>query len=237
MKRLVEVVVALVGLTLFLPVGCVIAVILRCTGERQVFYAQPRVGLGGRMFPLHKFVTMIKNSESMGSRTITLKNDRRVLPVGRFLRKTKLNEVPQLWNILAGEMGLVGPRPMTSEDFARYPAEVARQIVSVKPGLTGLGSIVFRDEESVIARSSRSWLECYEQEITPYKGELELWYIKHQNPWLDLKLVLLTAWVVIVPGSRVHRALLGDIPRPPRSWSEPSRDPTVEEQARPAVQP
>ena len=124
--------------------------------------------------------------------------------MGRFLRKTKLNELPQLLNVLRGDMSLVGPRPLTAETFACYSPEVQRRVVEARPGVTGIGSIVFRDEERIVAESELSAIDCYRQEIAPYKGRLELWYIDNRSLWLDLKLILLTAVAVLAPRSRLH---------------------------------
>ena len=156
MKRLLDLSLSLAAALVFLPVGLVIAAVLCLTGEGEVFYRQERVGRDGKSFGLLKFATMLKRSPSIGTGTITLKNDPRVLPFGRFLRKTKLNEVPQVLNVLKGDMSLVGPRPLTPQTFAFYSPEVQREIVRVRPGLTGVGSIVFRDEESILGRSPRS---------------------------------------------------------------------------------
>lgn len=208
MKRLLDLSLSLAAALVFLPVGLVIAAVLRLTGEGEVFYRQERVGRDGKSFGLLKFATMLKKSPSIGTGTITLKNDPRVLPFGRFLRKTKLNEVPQVLNVLKGDMSLVGPRPLTPQTFAFYPPEVQREIVRVRPGLTGVGSIVFRDEESILGRSPRSAVDCYREEIAPRKGRLELWYIQNRSFWLDLRIILLTLVVVAVPRSRWHHRLL-----------------------------
>ncbi len=215
MKRAFDLLLSLVGLVIFLPFGLVIAAVLRVTGEGEVFYRQERVARDGQLIRVLKFVTMLKDSPKLGSGSITLKNDPRVLPVGRFLRKAKLNEVPQLWNVFTGDMSMVGPRPMTREDFGYYTPETARRIVSVRPGLTGLGSVVFRDEEAVIAASRKHWLDCYKEDVVPYKGELEIWYIDHASFLLDLKLILVTVWVVLFPASRLHLKLLPGIPETP----------------------
>ena len=208
MKRLLDLSLSLAAALVFLPVGLVIAAVLCLTGEGEVFYRQERVGRDGKSFGLLKFATMLKKSPSIGTGTITLKNDPRVLPFGRFLRKTKLNEVPQVLNVLKGDMSLVGPRPLTPQTFAFYPPEVQREIVRVRPGLTGVGSIVFRDEESILGRSPRSAVDCYREEIAPRKGRLELWYIQNRSFWLDLRIILLTLVVVAVPHSRWHDRLL-----------------------------
>lgn len=208
MKRLLDITAAGLLTLLVLPIGLLIALVLACTGEREIFYAQTRIGRDGRRFQLLKFVTMLKNSPNMGTGTLTLPNDPRVLPVGRVLRKTKLNELPQLLNVLKGDMSLVGPRPLAPQDFDCYSPEVRREIVKVRPGLTGVGSIVFRDEERVIAESDAPPLDCYRQEIAPRKGKLELWYIENQSLALDLKLLLLTAVAVVSPGTRLHSGML-----------------------------
>lgn len=200
-KRLLDVVVAGTLLILLLPLCLPIVAILAITGEREVFYAQTRVGLGGRRFKLLKFATMLKDSPNLGTGTVTVRGDPRVLPVGRILRKSKLNELPQIWNVLRGDMSLVGPRPLAEQDFAYYSPEVRRQIVRARPGLTGLGSVVFRDEESLLAKSALPPIEAYRTEVAPYKGRLECWYVENRTLLLDLKLLVLTAVVVVLPSS------------------------------------
>ena len=216
MQRIVDVVFAVTGLVLFLPFAIPIMIALRLTGEGKIFYHQPRVGYRGEIFKLIKFATMLEDSPNLLSGDITLKDDPRVLPMGKFLRSTKINEVPQILNILKGDMALVGPRPLTPRNFALYSEEVRKDIVRVRPGLTGIGSIVFRDEESILAGSEKSHLDCYADEISPYKGALELWYIRNRSLWLDLKIVLLTAWVVLFPRSDLHTRLIGGLPPRPR---------------------
>jgi lipopolysaccharide/colanic/teichoic acid biosynthesis glycosyltransferase len=178
----------------------------------------------GRRFKVWKFATMRKDSETTGTKDITVRNDPRVLPVGRVLRKTKLNELPQLVNVLKGDMSFVGWRPLTDRTFGWYPDDVKAQIVKTKPGLTGIGSIVFRDEESLIARLAPDAPErFYRDHIAPYKGELELWYQRHQSFWLDMKLILLTARVVLAPGkSSDQNVLAGLPPRPAALVAQPS---------------
>lgn len=208
MSRLLDIVISIISLLLFLPFGLIIAVILKFTGEGEIFYVQTRVGKDRKPFGLIKFATMLKDSPNMGTGTITIENDPRVLPFGKFLRKLKLNEVPQFLNVLKGDMRLVGPRPMAFQDFAYYSPDVQERIVKVRPGLTGIGSVVFRDEESIMARSPKPSIDCYKEDIVSYKGQLELWYIENQTMWLDLKLIFLTAIVMLVPGSPLCRKLL-----------------------------
>lgn len=200
---------------LALPLCLPIVVILAFTGEREIFYTQTRVGRRGRRFQLFKFATMLKDSPNLGTGTITVKSDPRVLPVGRFLRKTKLNELPQILNVLRGDMSLVGPRPLAEQDFSYYPPKARQKVVQVRPGLTGIGSVVFRDEEAILAASDLPPIEAYRAEVAPYKARLECWYVDHRNPWLDLKLLVLTAIIVLLPGSRVHLRWVPDLPPPP----------------------
>ncbi len=203
------------GLIVFLPFGLIIALVLRFSGEGEVFYRQTRIGKGGKPFGILKFATMLKDSPNLGTGTITTKGDPRVLPVGRFLRKTKLNEVPQLWNIFVGDMSIVGPRPLTRQTRDYIPEETVKEIEDLQPGLTGVGSIIFRDEETLIHRSGEDYHDFYSREIAPYKGEVEKWYGEHKSFLLDMKLVLLTVWVVIFSNSDLPRKWLKDLPSHP----------------------
>jgi lipopolysaccharide/colanic/teichoic acid biosynthesis glycosyltransferase len=196
MQRVFDIAISLVALCMLAPLMLPLALLLRMTGEGDVFYVQQRVGRGGRMFGLYKFATMLRDSPSMGTGTITVKDDPRVLPVGRFLRKTKLNELPQLLNVLRGDMSMVGPRPQTPRCFAAFPAEAQACIVQVRPGLTGVGSLVFRDEESLMDAAADPD-RLYDDVIMPYKGRLEAWYVENATPVVYLKVIVLTALVLL----------------------------------------
>jgi lipopolysaccharide/colanic/teichoic acid biosynthesis glycosyltransferase len=213
MKRFLDIIVSTIGIVVFLPFGGIIAFILRCTGEGEIFFRQKRIGQNDRPFGLLKFATMLKDSPRLGSKTITRKEDPRVLPVGRFLRKTKLNEVPQLWNVLIGQMSVVGPRPLTEEANDCVPPKIRNEIRKLRPGLTGLGSIVFRDEETFIHESGEDPYEFYRREIAPFKGRLEEYYLQERSFLLDLKLLLVTAWVIVFPRSRIVPKLFPDLPK------------------------
>ncbi|MDY0039584.1 MAG: sugar transferase [Desulforhabdus sp.] len=215
-KHLLDIVLASIALAAFFPLGIVIILILKFTGEGEIFYVQERVGMHGRSFGLLKFATMLKDSPNIGPGDITVRDDPRVLPFGRFLRKTKLNEIPQLINILMGDMSIVGPRPQTPKYFALFPENSQKKILDLKPGLTGLGSIVFRDEEKMAAASGMEQIEFHKKVIAPYKGELEIWYRDHRSFWMDIKLILLTAWMVLFPDSRLYHFFLPAIPAAPR---------------------
>ena len=213
MKRIIDVLCSSFALLCFLPVGLPIVIILKSTGEGLVFYKQQRVGKDGKMFGLLKFVTMLKNSPNTGSGLLTTKNDPRVLPVGKFLRKTKLNEIPQLINILIGDMSIIGPRPQAKPHFDVFPKHVKKELIKVRPGLSGIGSIVFRDEETIMEQSKKPKDKFYAEDIAPYKGELELWYIDNQTTILDIKLIFLTVWVVLFSESKLYRDMLKDLPK------------------------
>ena len=213
-KRLLDVIVSIIALTLLLPLFIPIIILLRITAEGEVFYFQERIGLKNSRFQIWKFATMLKNSMDMGTGSITLQNDFRVTPIGKFLRKTKINELPQIINILKGEISLVGPRPLVTKTFSAYTEEIQSSIYNVKPGLTGIGSIVFRDEESLIsAVKDEDPHEFYKRVIAPYKGELEMWYQSHKSFILDLQLIFMTAWVILFPESRLYEKWFKELPK------------------------
>lgn len=217
-KRILDVIVAIIALAILIVPLAIIALLLRFTGEGEVFYRQPRIGHRNETFGIWKFATMLKASPSMGTGSLTVRGDPRVTPVGRFLRATKINELPQLINVLTGDMSFVGPRPQMKIDFDAYPPEVRAAIYQVPPGVTGIGSIVFRDEERLLSQPGVDPRAFYEQQIAPYKGVLELWYIEHRSFGTDLKLALLTAWVVFVPDSPLVYRTFPDLPPRPPDW-------------------
>jgi len=204
------------ALILLSPIFIVVSIVLKLTGEHEVFYIQDRVGKDGKMFGLIKFATMLKNSPNIGTGTVTVKRDPRILPAGHFLRKTKINELPQLINILKGDMSIIGPRPQTPRCFAAFPQSSKDAIVQVKPGLSGIGSIVFRDEENMLDQPDIDRVKFYDDIIAPYKGELEEWYIKHQDLYTYFMLIALTVWVVIFSDSHIYRKIFKDLPKVPK---------------------
>ncbi|MDC3079575.1 sugar transferase [Flavobacteriaceae bacterium] len=213
-KRLLDILISLVALISLLPLFIPIIILLRLTAEGEVFYLQERIGINNSRFHILKFATMLKNSINMGTKSITLQNDFRVTKVGKFLRKTKINELPQLINILKGDISIVGPRPLVAKTFEAYNKEIQSKIYNVKPGLTGIGSVVFRDEESMIsAVANENPHEFYKRVIAPHKGELELWYQKNKSFFLDLQLIFLTAWVIIFPNSQIYKRWFKDLPK------------------------
>ena len=207
---------SLLALLFLLPLFAPIILILKFTGEKEIFYRQERVGLRGIPFALFKFATMLKSSPSMGSGEITVKNDPRVLPFGRFLRKTKINELPQLFNIIIGHISIVGPRPMVPNTFLKYSPEAQSELKKVKPGLTGIGSIIFRDEEKFLEGKTDP-RKYYDDHIIPFKNKLERWYVKNNSNSTYFKIIFVTAWVIIFLRSKVYEKLFPQLPKLPES--------------------
>lgn len=219
MQRLLDILLSGLALLVLSPLLIPIMIALRLTGEGEVFYVQQRVGRHGKPFGLYKFATMLKNSPNLGTGTVTVKDDPRVLPLGRFLRKTKINELPQLLNIFKGDMSIIGPRPQTQRCFDAFPARSQAEIVKVRPGLSGIGSIVFRDEEELM-HASKEPERFYDEVIMPYKGLLEEWYVANQGLWTYLASIFATAWVVLFPRSDVVWKLFRGLPAPPAALEQ-----------------
>ncbi|TDR76737.1 sugar transferase [Paludibacterium purpuratum] len=213
MQRLFDVLLSGMALLILMPLLLPVCFILLLTGEHEVFFKQKRIGKDGREFFLYKFATMLKNSPALGHGTITVKGDPRILPVGKFLRKTKLNELPQLLNILLGEMSVVGPRPLTPQTFSAYPLAIQQVVVKVKPGLSGIGSVVFRAEEDMLSREDASVF--YAGVVAPYKGALEEWFVSHRSLRSYFLLIMITAWVVLFPRSALVWRFFPSLPLPP----------------------
>jgi len=204
------------GLALFVlsPFLVPIVIILRCSGEGEIFFLQERVGKNGEMFKLYKFVTMLKDSSNIGTGTVTMKDDARVLPVGKFLRKTKINELPQLLNIFFGDMSVIGPRPLTAQTFASYLDSTQDVIIQVRPGLSGVGSIIFRGEEEIMHGATAS-VEFYDNVIAPYKGALEEWFVSNKALYIYFIAIFMTVWAVLIPRTKIAWKMFKDLPEPP----------------------
>ncbi len=214
MQRLFDVLLSGLALLVLSPLLVPIAVVLRLTGEGEVFFTQERVGKDGTTFRLYKFATMLKNSPNIGTGTVTLKGDPRVLPVGKFLRKTKINELPQLLNIFLGDLSVVGPRPQTRRCFNAFPVDMQQIIVKVTPGLSGIGPIVFRGEEDILADHAGS-VAFYDNVIAPYKGQVEAWYVGRQTLVTYFAVIFVTVWVVLFPSSGIVWQVFKGLPVPP----------------------
>jgi lipopolysaccharide/colanic/teichoic acid biosynthesis glycosyltransferase len=217
MQRLFDLIFSSLALLVLSPLLVPVAIALRFSGEGEIFFLQERIGRGGRPFKLFKFATMLKNSPTSG--TVTVKNDPRILPVGRLLRKTKINELPQLLNILFGDMSVIGPRPLTTQTFTAYSPEVQAIVVQVRPGLSGIGSIVFRGEEDLLA-GSRGSMDFYRAQIAPYKGDLERWYVANQGLRTYFAAIFVTCWVVLFPNSGIAWKAFPNLPVPPAELAD-----------------
>lgn len=218
-QRLFDILLSCTALLVLSPWLVLIAIILRLTGEGEVFFRQDRIGRGGRIFKLWKFATMLKNSPDLSTGTLTVRNDPRILPMGRFLRRTKMNELPQLLNILIGDMSFVGPRPLTRQTFAAYAPDVQATVSKVRPGLSGVGSIIFRNEEEILSGGDGS-LEFYKQVISPYKGALEEWFVENRGLYVYFAAIIATVVVVLKPDSPLPWRIFKGLPSPPPELQE-----------------
>jgi lipopolysaccharide/colanic/teichoic acid biosynthesis glycosyltransferase len=214
MQRSIDLFFSLIILIVLSPLLLPVILILKFTGEGEVFFAQKRIGLNGKPIWIKKFATMLKNSPNEGSGTVTLKNDPRILPTGRLLRKTKINELPQIINIFKGEMSFIGPRPQTQRCFEAFPKESQVTITEVLPGLSGIGSLIFRNEEEML-HGQHNGIYFYDNIIMPYKGRLEEWYVRNQSLKTYLLLIIITLWVLLVKKSRLPWLIFKDLPKPP----------------------
>ena len=203
-KRLSDIISSLIAILVLSPLLIPVMLLLKLTGEHEVFFFQKRIGYKRKEFDIWKFATMLKNSSNMGAGIITLRNDPRVTRLGRILRKTKINELPQLFNVLFGDMSIVGARPLLKKSFDLYPEDVKAKVYNTRPGITGIGSVIFRDEEKIISESSD--VEEMYRKIFMYKGKVEMWYQQNISFYTDFMIIFLTVWHVLVPDSRlVHR--------------------------------
>lgn len=210
-KRIIDLLLATIALILLSPMLIPVMLILLLTGEKEVFYFQKRVGYKNRLFDIWKFATMQKDSPNIGTGEITLRNDPRVTPFGKFLRKSKINELPQIFNVFNGDMSLVGPRPLMQVSFDLYPEYVRQKIYDSKPGMTGIGSVIFRDEEKLVSEAADP-KQMY-RAIYPYKGALEIWYQQNASLMTDFKIIFLTAWSIIFPENDLARKLFSNLPK------------------------
>jgi lipopolysaccharide/colanic/teichoic acid biosynthesis glycosyltransferase len=214
-KRIIDIVLSFIAILFLSPLLIPIIIGLLLTGEHYIFYFQERIGYKNKRFNIYKFATMLKDSPNIGTGLHTTSKDPRILPMGGFLRKTKINELPQLFNILLGTMSIVGPRPLVNKTFEPYSDMVKKNIYNIKPGLSGIGSIIFRDEETLMSKSKIPLNEYYKKYISPYKGELEIWYQQKISFFTDFLIIFLTVWVVLFPKSELLFKVFKDLPKKP----------------------
>jgi len=215
--RFFDVFLSLSAMIVLLPFMTPIMIILKLTGEHDIFYVQKRVGRNGKEFGLFKFATMLRDSPNLPGGFFTSENDPRVLyPLGNFLRKSKINELPQIVNILLGQMSIVGYRPLVKGSYEHYSDDVKRQLYDFKPGLSGISSIILRNEEKIMQKVDGQKY-FYDNVIRPYKGKLETWYVNNISVLMYVKIILITIVVVIKPSSDIWKKSFENLPRVPEA--------------------
>jgi len=214
LERFFDILFSGLALVLLSPLLVPIAIMLKCSGEGEIFFLQERIGKEGAVFKVFKFATMLKDSPNLGTGTVTMRGDPRVLPVGKFLRKTKINELPQLFNIFFGDMSLIGPRPLTAQTFGSYSESTQTVIKQVRPGLSGVGSIIFRGEEDIMHGVTAS-VDFYDDVIAPYKGALEEWFVSNKSLHIYFIAIFTTVWAVLFPKTKLAWTVFKGLPEPP----------------------
>jgi lipopolysaccharide/colanic/teichoic acid biosynthesis glycosyltransferase len=220
LKRIFDILLSAPGLLILSPFFLIIAAIIKSDSPGPVFYRGPRLGKGGKVFDILKFRTMYESPESYAGARITAQDDDRITKFGRWLRDSKLNELPQLWNVLIGEMSLVGPRPEDPQIGKDWPAHVRREVLSMPPGITSPASVLFRNEESLL--KSGNVMDTYLGSIVPTKLRLDQLYVRHHSLLLDLDILLWT-FLVLLPRLRGYvppeeRLFLGPFSRLVRQY-------------------
>ncbi len=194
-KRLFDAVLAGAGLLMLAPLLLLVALLIKLDSSGPVFFRQERVGRGGQPFRIHKFRTMRAEQCNIGPQ-ITVGRDPRITRVGHVLRSSKLDELPQLIDVLQGTMSLVGPRPEVPRYVALYPADLRDKILSVRPGITDIASIEYRDESAVLARALDPE-HAYVHEVLPRKLALSARYVDQASVWTDMVLIGRTLWAIV----------------------------------------
>lgn len=193
MKRSLDFLLALLGILLLWPVMAVVATAVRFSSSGPVLIQQRRVGFAGCVFTVLKFRTMVENAHLLGT-SVTTGNDPRITPVGRFLRKTKMDELPQLFNVMVGDMSFVGPRPDVPEIIAKYTPEM-RRVLEIRPGITSLATLHFRNEEELLAKVPNHD-DFYEKTVVPLKVKLAMEHVERDSFLFDFHILLQTVWMV-----------------------------------------
>lgn len=191
--RIFDFVVSLIGMVVLSPVFLFAALLIRCTSPGPIIYSQKRAGRGGRLFSLYKFRSMVVNADRIGT-SVTTGHDPRITKVGRVLRKTKLDELPQLWNVLKGDMGFVGPRPDVPEIVNEY-TDAMKRILEVRPGITSNASLYLRNEEDLLSLAGEPD-KVYEEIFVPAKVRLAMEHVHRKSFLFDFSILLKTVWVL-----------------------------------------
>ena len=194
MKRLLDIAAAMFGLILLSPLLLIVMLLIWRQDHHSPFYIAPRVGKNETLFNMVKLRSMVVGADTSGVDSTSATDDR-ITPIGQFVRKFKLDEITQLWNVLRGDMSLVGPRPNVKRETDLY-TDVEKKLLSVRPGITDLASIVFSDENDILKDSKDPDLD-YNQLIRPWKSRLGLLYVENRSLWLDMKLIFLTVTAIV----------------------------------------
>lgn len=195
MKRLFDIVASFIGLIVFAPIMLIVAIIVKVTSPGPILFSQKRLTKGMREFNIYKFRSMVSN-ELREKNTVQIKgSSSEITPIGKFMRKTKIDELPQFWNILKGDMSFIGPRPELPRRL-KYYSDRQKQIFSVRSGISSPASIVFSDEEYLM-NQVQDPEKFYIEEIMPYKIELNLYYIEHQSFFYDIWLIIATLLKIV----------------------------------------
>ena len=210
LKRFFDFIFSLIALIILSPILLPIIFLLKLTGEHEVFFFQQRIGFKNKNFDIWKFATMLKNSPNIGTGEITLRNDPRVTKMGKVLRITKINELPQIINVLKGDMSFVGARPLMKKSFDLYTDEIKAVVYNTPPGITGIGSVIFRDEEKIISDSQD--IQLTYRQIFEYKGRLEQWYQQNISFYTDFMILFLTAWHIVFSKSELVHKVFPSLP-------------------------
>lgn len=194
LKQLFDIIFSFIGIILLLPVFLIIAIIIKLDSKGSVFYRGVRVGKNGKLFRPYKFRTMVDKAENLGGST-TAENDSRITKVGRFLRKYKIDEIPQFINVIKGDMSIVGPRPELKSYTGLYN-DSEKIILNVRPGITDLCSLEFSSLDKHVGSTDAD--KIFEKQILPRKNQLRVEYVKNQSFLLDLKIICRTVWVILM---------------------------------------
>lgn len=194
-RRVLDIILSLIGLIILSPLFLLISIAIKRSSPGPVFYWGPRMGKNEKVFRILKFRTMYERKESYAGPKVTAENDTRITPLGRILRQTKINELPQLWNVLVGEMSLVGPRPEDPTIAAEWPASIREEIFSVRPGITSPASVVYRNEEDLL--QSSNLMDTYLWDILPSKLRLDQLYVRNRSVLTDLDVIIWTAFALV----------------------------------------
>jgi lipopolysaccharide/colanic/teichoic acid biosynthesis glycosyltransferase len=214
MIRALDIILSGIAIIVLFPFMLPVMIGLKLTGEHYIFYRQIRVGRYGKDFGLLKFATMLKDSPNLPGGLYTSVNDPRLLPMGKFLRKTKINELPQLINIFIGQMSIVGYRPTVREHYEAYSDGIKQKLHNLKPGLTGIGSIAFRNEEEILQQfEDKKYF--HQKIINPYKGMLESWHADHYGIINYFKMIFVTTIVVLNSSSVIWKKIFPNLPSVP----------------------